>query len=304
MFLFSLNFIKNLIFDRKIFFSVKFEKSMGNQIKNLLPEKLQVNLYEASFSQFIMLSFMLAGFTQTAKYSINLIKQTKDFMYPKHHNLNLEGGKIKWAFILNATSEFGYSIAQELAKKNFNLILGSFETEKLDQLKANLFMDHQDISLEAYYLYKSDMKSFEEKFHFKEFLNKFDIEVFVFNDCLIEQKKTDFLAYNYEELQYELSKKFLLKSFLFKILLENAEKNQLKPKKNPLYVFNINNISEKQLELLAFQGYEEFLKGFIDRKYAMNLNLHIYNIYNQKKASEFSNLELYKKSIVYDVFGN
>ena len=273
---------------------------MGNHLKNFMGQKFMITDH-ISLPNFIIFPFILVGASQSITYCINYL--IKSYSSRSHLHLKLEGKKTKWAFILNATSNLGYAISEYLAKNNYNLILGSFESEKLDNIKANLYMDYQNVMIEPYYFYKSDMKNFEEKFHFRDFLKNHHIEVFIFNDCLIKNEGENFfLSNNYEELQYELSKKFLLKTFLFKIVVENAKKFD-KNLNHIQHIFNVNEINDKNQEILNFQGYEDFLKEFIDEKYS-ELNLRIYNIYNRNEEKENVNYEVYKASIIKKIFGN
>jgi len=274
---------------------------MGNHIKDNLYHTVAENfaISELNFKNALKYSFIFIGLAQSLNVSFRLIKNIKESISPDHHNLHLEGKKKKWAFILNSTSEMGYVISKYLAERDYNLILASFEGGKLDEIKATIFMKFPEISIEAYYLYKTDMKNFEEKFHFRDFLQKYDVEIFIFNDCLLKKAEIpDFLEYDYEELQYELSKKFLLKTFLFKIVLENYKKKHLKNS----VVFNINDVTENhQLEMLSFMGYEEFLKNHVEDKYGKEFDLKVFNIFNDLKITDE---EIYKDQVIKKIFGN
>lgn len=257
-----------------------------------------------SFAQKLIKNKRLIVFISTiiaAKMAHSLFKISKEIFYPNHYNsFELNGKKNKWAFILNSTSNIGKCISHYFAQKNYNLILGSFETEKLDEIKAKLFLEYENLSFEAYYLYKSDIKNFEEKFHFREYLKKFDVEIFVLNDSYLSYENPDLLQFNYEELQLEMSKKFLLKTFLVKIILENSSLKQSKMVKKTHYVFNLNDLNKNKLEILAFQGYEEFLKAFIDKKYGNVLNVKIYNLFNNFNEH---NDPIDQNAIVVKLFG-
>lgn len=277
---------------------------MGNNVKGKVCQSIadNLNFSELSLAKTLEFSLIFIGLAQSLKFSYKAIKNVKESMLPPHHFLNLNGKKKKWAFILNSTSDYGYVVATYLAERNYNLILSSFEAEKLDEVKATIFMKFPEISLEAYYLYKTDMKNFEEKFHFRDFLKKFDVEVFILNDCLIQKEKgPSLLDYGYEDLQYELSKKFLLKTFLFKIILENCQKTENHVKK-PV-IFNINDINANQIEVLSFKGFEEFLKYSVAEKYGSEFELKIFNVYNEQKVSFFNDDEIYKEKVIKQLFG-
>lgn len=250
---------------------------MGNHINShinsFLPSRDEINL-----PNIIKYSFISLGFVKAFDLSFKMVQKTKRICSSKIH---LNGNKDKWAFILNATSKVGAAVSDYLAKKKYNLILASFQADKLDTLKANLFFNYDNISIEPYYLYKSDMKNFEEKFHFKEFLQKYDIEVFILNDCLEHEKNEDFLEINYGDFQFELSKKFLLKTFLMKIILENAKSKQsfFKKKNSPIYLWNINIINrENDSNILNNINFEEFWDKLIAEKYSEDFNLQNHNV--------------------------
>ena len=277
---------------------------MGNQIKGNISKAIadNLNFSELTLANSLKFSLILIGLAQSLKFSYKTIKNAKNSIIPASHFLKLDGKKKKWAFVLNSTSDFGYVIATYLAERNYNLILSSFEADKLDEVKATIFMKFPEISLEAYYLYKTDMKNFVEKFHFRDFLKKFDVEVFILNDCLIQKESgPNFLDFGYEDLQYELSKKFLLKTFLFKIILENCQKNE-KPGKEPV-IFNINDINENQIEVLSFKGFEEFLKNLVEEKYGKEFKMKIFNVYNDLEAKSFTDKEIYKRKVIKKLFG-
>lgn len=277
---------------------------MGNNLNGTVSQSIadKLNFSELSLTKTLQFSLIFIGLIQSLTFSYKTIKNVKESILPPQSFLNLNGKKRKWAFILNSTSDYGYVVATYLAEKNYNLILSSFEAERLDEVKATIFMKFPEISLEVYYLYKTDMKNFEEKFHFRDFLKKFDVEVFILNDCLIQREEgPNFLDFGYEDLQYELSKKFLLKTFLFKIILENCQKTENHVKK-PI-IFNINDINSNQIEVLRYKGFEEFLKNSITEKYGCKFELKIFNVYNDQKASFFNDNEVYKQNVIKQLFG-
>lgn len=271
---------------------------MGNNIHSFLPSREEINL-----PNLVKYSLISLGVVQTLNFTLKTFQKTKKIYYSK---VDLDGNKVKWAFVLNATSKVGTAVSDYLARKNYNLILASFKTENLDSLKANLFLKYNNISIEPYYLYKSDMKNFEDKFHFKEYLQNYDIEVFILNDCLENEKNADFLDINYGDLQYELSKKFLLKTFLMKIILENEKhkKSHCKEKKSPVYVWNINIINKKNnSNVLNDVSFEEFWDKLIEEQYTENLNLHNRNIFMGIEIEQYDvNDNISNKNIIKTIF--
>lgn len=248
---------------------------MGNKLPGIIPKEMK-NL-DLSPSKVVFYSFFSVGIATVCCKSIQTILYFKNKTRKKRYQINKN--KTSWAFVLNSTSKVGRAIAFHLARLGYNLILASFEANKLDEIKAELFLEFTNISVKPYYLYKTDLKNFEEKFHFKNFLNDYEVDIFILNDSLAYPQSDDFLEVNYADFQFEMSKKYLLKAFLFKILLENRKTQNDLEKSEFLYIYNINEMhNNQQIEVLNDFKYEEFWHHLIEEKYAKKYKLEIFNI--------------------------
>lgn len=226
----------------------------ANSFKSLLQSNLiiQTNNHSINtkFPVFFLFPILLSASFIVLRNLFSFTKFTKKLLALPFQK-NIKNNINQWAFILNSTSQSGKIISKVLAKRNYNLILGSFQCDELDKFIAKISLEYPQNNYKPYYFFKTEIKNLGEKGNLKQLLKDESIKIYflnemdnVFNDL---ELKDDF-----GEKQLCLNKKFLLKPLILHYIFKSFDNFDVG---KIIYNFEISKSTFLNRNLCLFSNY-------------------------------------------------